>query len=538
MAKKPLPIKSLGSVGIITDIPPYDLPLNAWSRGNNVHFNDGKVTRADIFRVLEDTITPTTPVSMLGVQPASGSDYLLYAGNDGQMFKWASGTETTVTNAAFTQAVIPAPYTHCRSGELHYFSRDGVIPYFYGPATALFTPMSGWTSTHSCKSLREFNDHLIAINVTKAGTNYPNMIKTSDTIVDDTGAMSWDHTDLSTNCTERLLAGLPELVDGLTLGNSFILYGSTEVWRMEFIRGKYVYSTRKSFTGPGCISQNCVIEHSGYHYVFGIDDIYRHDGSRWESIADGRVREYIFKNLNLGDSYKFFVLHEPEHSEIKFCYISGDNEVNLPGTTYCNKAATYNYIEDTWSFMDLPNISSWGFANVNQQLTYANATQTYAGIGGTYFDQESATDYSACVLSVADAANGLTVNKLLGMDLADRGTLAYPIDTEFEYPAWVERTGLDLDEVGYPSRTMKLISSFLPKFKTWLGNTIDVEVGAHDIPEGDVTWQASQTFCPDCDYKMDFLTAGRYLAVRITQPISADFEIADYSIEVSTIGDR
>ena len=538
MAKTPLPIKSLGAVGIITDVEPYELPLNAWSMGSNVHFHAGAVMRSDIFRVVEGSITPATPVLCYGVRPAAGGDYLVYAGGDGQFYKWANGTETTITNAGFTPAAIAVPYTVTQSGELHYFSRAGHEPYYYGPLTAKLTTLTGWTSTWSCKALREFNDHLIAINVTKAGTQYPNMIKWSDTITEDAPPGSWDHTDLSTNAGERQLAGLPDLVDGLTLGNSFMLYGEHEVWRMEFIRGRYVFSTRKAFRGPGCISQNCVVDQGGYHYVFGNEDIYRHDGSRWESIAEGRVRDYIYKNLSLGDSYKFFTVHEPKHKEIYFCYVSADAEVQFKETTYCNKAAVYNYEENTWTFQDMPNVTSSGFANVNQALTYANATQTYDEIGGTYFDQESAADTTICFTSVADVTNGLTVSKLLGFDLADQGALSYPIDPESEVTAYVERVGLDLDELGLPSRTMKVCSGILPKVKTWLANTIQVEVGASDIAENGLTWQTAQTFDPATDYKLDFMAAGRYLAVRFTSLPTSDFKFAQYDLMISQAGHR
>jgi hypothetical protein len=532
-------------MGINTDIQPYELPLNMWSAGNNVRFEDGAVMRSNVFRVLEDTMTPTIPVFLYGARPATGGDYLLYVGDDGSMYKWASGTETDVTNAAFTPAVLSSPYTACRSGELHYFSRKGVIPYYYGPATAKFTTLTGWDAGWSCKSLREHKDHLIALNMTIGGVEYPNMVKTSDTITSDAPPGSWDHTDLSTNAIERQLAGLPDIIDGLTLGNAFMLYGETGVWRMTLVGGKYIWQTVPAFKGPGLINQNCIIDQGGYHYVFGNNDIYRHDGSRWESIADSRVRKFIYDNLDLTDAPKFFVCHEPEHSEIKFCYISSDEQASnqLHGVVgghgqYCNRFAMFNYIHNTWSFGDLPNVSSWGMANVNESLTYANAAQTYDEIGGSYFDQENAANLNLCMTSVAEDHWGLTVSKLLGLDLADQGTLSYPLDSEAAYEAWVERVGLDLDELGLPSRTMKVISNIEPKVRTFLGNTINVEVGAHNIAELDPTWLPSQTYDPATEYKLDFMIAGRYLAVRFTQPAQADFQFAQYDLAVSIAGHR
>ena len=35
-----IPIENVGQIGIITDIPPFQLPPNAWSAGNNVRIRD------------------------------------------------------------------------------------------------------------------------------------------------------------------------------------------------------------------------------------------------------------------------------------------------------------------------------------------------------------------------------------------------------------------------------------------------------------------------------------------------------------------
>ena len=40
-----VPFDNVGSVGIIKDIPPYNLPQGAWSDGNNVRFLDNGVKK-------------------------------------------------------------------------------------------------------------------------------------------------------------------------------------------------------------------------------------------------------------------------------------------------------------------------------------------------------------------------------------------------------------------------------------------------------------------------------------------------------------
>ncbi len=39
-----LPVRDLGSTGVVTDKSAYNIPLNGFSRGFNVRFDEGKVT--------------------------------------------------------------------------------------------------------------------------------------------------------------------------------------------------------------------------------------------------------------------------------------------------------------------------------------------------------------------------------------------------------------------------------------------------------------------------------------------------------------
>ena len=51
-----LPIRGLGSVGVVTDVDPYNLPINGFTRGKNVRFHEGKVTHGPVFRDVAATI--------------------------------------------------------------------------------------------------------------------------------------------------------------------------------------------------------------------------------------------------------------------------------------------------------------------------------------------------------------------------------------------------------------------------------------------------------------------------------------------------
>ena len=51
-----LPIRDLGSVGVVTDLNPYNLPLNGFSTAINCRFDENQVSRSPVFRTVKDTL--------------------------------------------------------------------------------------------------------------------------------------------------------------------------------------------------------------------------------------------------------------------------------------------------------------------------------------------------------------------------------------------------------------------------------------------------------------------------------------------------
>ena len=149
------------------------------------------------------------------------------------------------------------------------------------------------------------------------------------------------------------------------------------------------------------MGQNCIVEVEGKHFVFDFDDIYITDGNTRQSICDGRVRDYIFNGIDYNKRGECFVLHNANLEEIYFCYHSGDDLALVEDGDFCNRAAVYNYKEDTWSFYDLPNVVGGSVANISSVESFSSvpATLTYANAGGSYLSQESEFKRQALMVS-------------------------------------------------------------------------------------------------------------------------------------------
>jgi hypothetical protein len=288
------------------------------------------------------------------------------------------------------------------------------------------------------------------------------------------------------------------------------------------------------------MNKNCVVEVDGKHYVFGSDDIYIHDGVSRKSISDGRIRSKIYNNLVRDQRAKFFVVHDSINSFIYFCYKTPESDLAFTDTAYCNKAAVYNYSNDTWSFMDLPNIV--GGAEITYGLndqTYPLAVNSYQSYNTPYSSFASDTARLAAMVSITDTNNKITESRTFGLDLPSVGRVSVSPEPETIKEAYVERTGIDLDETNLPLRAYKTVLSITPQaaFLSSQGN-MTLKVGSTDNANTPIVWRTSYDFRPDQTERIDTRASGKYLAYRLSMNDIEDFTFSGFDAEVVSTSRR
>ena len=537
-----LPVRDLGSVGVITDTASYNIPINAFSTGINVRFDEGKVRRAPIFRAVKTSLG-FTPRHAFGIVPATGYDTVVMVSDDYAIHEYASGTVTN-RSGSISGSSDPRPFTTTQLADVVYINRPDRVPVFRGPAGTNFADLTNWPSTYRAAALRSYGDFLVALNTTEGATNFPNRVRVSNIVTANSVPDSWDEQDVSKSAlTNDLVEMKTAIVDGAVLGSNFIIYSSDSIFLMEFVGGQFIMNFRKLFTDAGLINQNCVVEVEGKHYCFGPADIYVHDGTTKQSLCDERTKNFIYQGLNNQQSTVCFVQHNVNLNEIYFCYLSGDQHVAFPNANRCNRAAAYNYRNNTWSFYDLPNVSSGATANVNSVNTYATATSlTYDLVGGSYFDQEDNFDRHTLMVGEDNTADGITSDKLYAVDLSDEGKLTFQLDAEATKPPLLERTGLDLDEAGSAATNYTVVTRLYPQADTINSSntTLTFQFGASDIPRNTPTYGSAVNFDVAADHKIDSRAAGRYLSYKMTLGATdyKDFEFSGFDIDVTQTGAR
>lgn len=567
-----LPLRDLGGVGVVSDANPYDLPSNAFSDGNNVIFDEGRISRAPVFKQLYPAIKSmkswddfgattwesgtttfesaeganTTASRFVGsyADPASG-ETVFVCDNTGVVRAYPNGLLQDVTPGS-TLVTNEQPWASTLVSGISVLSRKDTRPYVRNLKTDTnygHFNTAQWAADTTCAVLRSYNDFLIALNVTKGATNYPTMVKWSNP-VEYSAAVStivWDPSNPANVAGENILGELRNpIIDGLTLGNQFIIYSSDQVWLMEYTGSSLVYNFRRLFPTGGIINVNCVVEVEGKHFVFGQDDIYVHDGSTKKSIADGRVRRKIYKNLDQNKKSRFFVLHDSVANLIYFNFYTRQNEANFKDTAFCNRAAVYNYRSDTWSFMDLPNVVGGAEAQVAlNKVQFPDVNDSYENYNTDYVSFETNTPKIPIMLGITDTNNGLTESRVYAIDLPTVGAVNLPAALETFKQAYVAREGLDLDEVKAGLRGYKLIQSVVPQaeFEVTDG-TFNWKLGATDLPGGAIVYSTNYDYSPDTEYKIDTKVAGRYLAYRISTDDIENFRISGFDADVVILSKR
>lgn len=566
-----LPLRQLGGVGVITDASPYDLPPNAFSAANNVIFSENRIQRAPVFKELFNPIrsalsydaatgtfdaNPNVYDSAQGgssnaarfvgsyTDPVAG-ETVFVADNDGTVRAYP-GNVMGFQSPGSGSVTNDNPWSHTQVAGLSFLARKGMRPYARNIKNdAVYSLMGGdWVATDTASIVRGFKGYCVCLGMNKNGIDYPTMVKWSNPIQYSTAVsgLQWDPTNTNYVAGENVIGDMKNPIrEGLPLGEAFLIYSQNQIWIMEYTGDLSVFNFRRAPFEGGVINTNCVVEVESKHYVFGDNDIYVTDGLSRQSIADGRVRRRIFNTLDRNKQSFCFVAHDSVSKLLHFCYATLQDEASFAGTAFCNQSATYNYKNDTWTFMDLPNIV--GGAEANATLVkdmFPDVTNSYSLYNTSYTSfSGGGTPKLSIMLGVYDQSKGLSDTAVYAIDLPTVGLVNLPANTETLKPAYVERSGISMDTAGSSLRAYKTLQSMVPEsyFDDATG-TFTFEFGSSDLPEQTPNYRAKATFNPSTDYKVDMMVSGRYLAYKISTSSISNFQFSGMDFEMKSLSRR
>lgn len=487
--------------GFNQDQAPVVVPPDQWSFLQNVQNRlgyPGRVLGMDA--VLSSASLLGPPIWLLNCTDGS-TNYWIYADAQevGVVDSGGSHSDLTDTVSMTSTASSPNAWT---GGILNGrpFLNNGADPpktWDYNTANDL-TTLTGWPASTTCKAMRAFREFLFALNMTESGTALPDKLRWSASA--SAGALPTAWTAAATNdAGDATLSDTPgDIIDGLQLGQTFMVYKQGSAYRVQYVGGNFVFDLRLAFRTLGALTRNCIIELAGRHLVVTDGDVVLHDGVQAESICNQVVRRYLFNRISADNFQRVFAAYNKTENEVLVCYPSTDDK------TYCDAALIWDVARGKWGHRELPGTDGIayfapGIVDATEALTWATTTDTWSSVTRTW----------------AQRTFNPTLDGLLGAQpeatAAASKLLAYDVGEDLDgvaFDATYERLDLPVGDLAQ----VKTVRRIWPRVEGDTAGT--VEVGARDAASDSVTWSAPVTFTPGTDRKVDLSATGRQLAIR------------------------
>ena len=688
-----VPIENVGQIGIIEDIPPYNIPPNAWSGGNNVRFFDNGVSKC----VGYEEVMATCPFAPFYIHPylsAGGTYYWIgYGAADIAIWDGSSWTDVTRQNTMTLDGLVSASagtidvdtggvltslsatgtldvgndtsesaatnqyesltYSGRNTstgvitltGTTSYAHADGVTVTPSGSTTTSdndygatedtykwtttnlnglivatngydtpqmwplaagvpstntpFMELRNWPASAKCHVIRSFRTFLVGLNWTRSNRE-PRLVKWSTEASYGSPPSTWSETDNTLDAGEYELSDTPgDIVDGLPMGDSFLIYKNDSIYIMNYVGTPYIFSFKLLSPTIGCLAKNAVAEFEGGHFFIGNSDFYVCNGQQVTPLLPDRLRRTVFDELNGDDYQKCFVAADYVRNEMIAGYPAGSS-------TVVNKAIIWNWKNNTFSIRDLPNTShissgivaitagsKWGAEATldgaitagspadtgNLTVVSTTSTPTFATAGTVvlkgdtdpYVDEQitytglSSTQFTgitrgANLTTAASHDNSIKVTQVTTeWDNASGawGQTNYDNVAENLIFADVTNTKIYRDNKGntedgtnmtaYVERTghdlndpsnVKFVSAVYPQIEVSGNNSVNVYVGHQMSTEDGVTWEGPTLFNPNSQSKVSCRISGKYFGVKVESTGDFDWKMHGVAFEVKPRGKR
>lgn len=516
-------VPNCGSAGVIKDLSKHELPLPAWTDANNVRFLDGYAQQF----LGHGSAYGTPAVIPYHVVPVivGSTRYWLYAGAEKIYAVTITGGAAVHTNLTRQTASVdvnytgvPNAWTSCLLSGIPILNAGNLVdpPQQWDLNIAnRMTTLSNWPANTFCESLRSYKNFLVALNVTKAGVNFRHMVKWSTPAEPGSVPATWDPADQTQDAGENDLASSPgDIIDGLQLRDSFMIYKEDSIWRMTYVGGIYVMDFQQVTGTSGALNRNCIAEVDGFHFVLTGSDVIVHDGQNATSILDKQARRALFQDFDVSAIDRAFVCKNPFLNEVWVFYPQAGNSIP-------NKALVWNYRDKTVSYRDVPAVHHANYGSVDGALS--DSWDSDGDPWNSDLTLWNGPDFTPNTTRVLMASNA---QKL------------YLLDTSASFdgvqPTWyLERVGLSF---GNPE-TRKLVRGIRLRVTGAVGSTVMVKIGYSDDPYIEPTYMPAVTHTIGTTVSCDVFTAGRYIAVRIESGTAFFARLDSYDIDIVEDGE-
>lgn len=514
-------IENLSQIGIINDSPAHELPPNAFTDGQNVRFLDGKIQKFQGHQQVFGT-NPITPYYALPFANTTAY-YWIVCGSA----KVYITDGTTWTNITRQNGGVDEDYTAgldinwnggILGGSIPILNNGIDYPQQWSPAQSSqrlanlkYSSGTTWADKlYTAKVMRTFKNYIIAMDVTKSGTRYSNLVKWSSAA--DPGSLpdTWDESDTTADAGENVVTESGgDLIDGLALRDNFIIYAEDATHVMSYIGGNYVFRFSRLFE-DGIISRRCVKPTKGFHVVLSANDLIVHDGNSPRSIVDKKMRSWLFSNIDPDNYQRCYIVPNYRKNEMWICFPQ-------IGSTLPDMALVWNYQDDNFGVRDLPDSPHIAYGVIDP------------GTSTIIDDDTGIIDSDTSLIDERTYNPTIYYPLILGTNVYQGDSTEQFAGTSFT--SFIERTSLDFGE---PDK-IKHVSRLIPKMTG--SGSVTFGIGKQRYPGDSVTWKY-YTFTPGTDWKIDVRVSGKLISWRIESTTNITWTISSIDFEVEIDGQR
>lgn len=497
---------------------------------------------AEVTLELEDHIFPN----------ADGDAYAIYAGDEYPLWllPWADGTtnywiaptktaimlidKTTTLDVSRTSGGAYAGVTGTIwsggiLGGVPILNNDaGDSPQSWDGGTGKFVDLPNWTSGASVKIMRVFKQYLIGYDYTpNGGTREPYTVKWSNPALPGTVPTKWDNADDNDSNEQPLSENDGFILDACPLRDFMVVYRERSIYLQQLTNSPFVFSFRKVFEDIGILAPRCVQEFNGKHFVVTTDDIIVHDGQTPVSVADDRVRDWFFSNLQVSTKRQTYVAAKYDTQEMWVCFISS----GIAGT-YPDTALIWNWSDNTWGIRELPNCPHIQYGIVDDE-----------GVSDIIDDQEQFIDSDESIIDGEPFGAGNLGLVASTTETADLKLLQLD-STEQEFGtdmvSRAERTGLAMvgrDQFG-EWKVDPASSKFLRRIWLKMESTgpVTVYFGVQQQLEGAVEWTSGYSYTPGVTPHLDTRLHGKAFGIKIESATDVAWSCTGATFDMEIIG--
>ena len=446
--------------------------------------------------------TPAITPYWIGTYETSAGRFLVQAGTTA-VYVDDGTTQTNITGTAPTGATTDRWTGGVLNGVLIMNNGVNDPTYWAGVVATPLATLTGWTAGWKSDVIRPFKNYLVCLGNTRGAAKKIHNVGWSSAA--DPGSIPASFTAAVANDAgdQDLAETTGPMVDCLPMGDVNIIYKQDARYAMQYIGGTFVFRFQRLPGNDGLLARGCVVNTPKGHVFMSNGDVKIHSGGEATSLADGRIRKWLFSTMDTTNAKNSFLCLNPQKTEVWVCFPSY-------GQTNCDTAAVWNWESDTWGIRAVSGVTYGTTGLIAANLvseTWISDTDPWNTDATNWIENQFNQNDSRLILSTSTPQIGL----------ADTGTTDFGV----VFSWFLEKRGIQLDDPD----SVKTISASRPQFSALPGTVITVSHGSAMTSDATPTYSGTATHTVGTtNWAYAFANGGRYMAYKLAssdpQPVT------------------